>query len=245
MNPASKNLLPREKLMELGSGALTEAELVAILLRTGSQSLPVLQLSAALLDHFGHSLVALYRSPPEEVKGLCGMGSVKAITLKAALELGVRFYRELLQKKDQVDSPKDIYELCIEMCFQEQETVRVISLDSKSHVIAMDDITRGISNASLIHPREVFKKAIWHSAVSIALVHNHPSGDPFPSFQDRDVTEKMKSAGELLGIQLVDHVIVGKGSFYSFTLQKVLEGGILDAGSEPGSREIAETQGSH
>ncbi|MFP4461235.1 MAG: RadC family protein, partial [Thermotogota bacterium] len=188
-----------------------------------------------------HSLYKLQQAPLESIKNVRGLGEVKAVTLKASLELGVRLYQELVVEKKVIKKPSDIFRMCLDMSFLNQETVRIISVDSKSKVISVEDITKGTANASLIHPREVFKPVISNSAISFAVVHNHPSGDPTPSEADREITGRLKDCSKIMGIDIIDHIIIGKGKYYSFTLKKELHGGVSeDAGQQSGLRQIAE-----
>jgi len=234
-------IMPREKLLKYGAGSLNVDELIAILLRTGSSQMNVLKLSEQLYASMDQSLYRLQQAPLEDMKKIKGMGQVKAITLKASLELGVRLYRELVLEKRKIKKPSDIFKMCLDMSFFDQETVRIISVDSKSNVLSVEDITKGTANASLIHPREVFKPVISNAAVSFAVVHNHPSGDPTPSEADRGITGRLKDCSKIMGIDIIDHIIIGKGRFYSFTLNKELYGGGLeDAGQQTGFRQIAE-----
>jgi len=236
-------IMPREKLLKYGANSLRVDELIAILLRTGTSQMNVLKVSESLYSQMDYSLYKLQQSPLESIKQIKGLGEVKAITLKASLELGVRLYQELVVETKQVKKPSDIFRMCMDMSFLNQETVRVICVDSKSNVIAVEDITKGTVNASLIHPREVFKPVISNSAVSFAVVHNHPSGDPAPSDADRDITARLKDCSRIIGIDIIDHVIIGKGRYYSFTLNKELHGGVSeDVRQESGIRQIAETQ---
>jgi len=235
-------MMPREKLKRFGSGSLTNEELLAILLRTGTPERNVLLLAEECLGYYEGSLYALQRETLEGLSRLKGIGSVKAITIQSALELGVRYYKERMALKTKIADPEDVFVFCLEMSLLDQEHVRVLSLDSKNHVIGFDDVTKGTVNASLIHPREVFRKAILHSAVAIILVHNHPSGDPLPSMEDRKITEKITQSGELLSIPCRDHVIIGKGCFYSFTAGKTFWKGDIEDGTEPRTAEIAEVE---
>jgi len=166
--------MPREKLIELGSRALTNSELIAILLRTGSNEMDVLELSQELLKKFG-TLTRLLAADLSEISSIKGIGPAKAVTLKAALEIGNRVFKEIAST----------------------------TIDS-----------------SLLHPREVFKSAIKKAAAAIIVVHNHPSGDPTPSSEDIKITEKLSDAGKIIGIKLLDHVIIGKGKYYSFSASK-------------------------
>jgi len=235
-------LLPREKLLFNGPQSLSTEELLAILIRTGAKDINVMEVSRLLYNSHYNSLYSLRQSTLEKINSVKGMGNVKAITIMAALELGVRFYKEITSTRKKIKSPFDIFDACRDMVFLETEVVRTVCLDSKSNILNVENTTSGISNASLIHPREIFRKAIVCSSVSVAVVHNHPSGDPTPSSQDREVTEKLIEAGELLGIKLIDHIIIGKGCYYSFTLEKEFRGGELSYGEKSGSGKIAETE---
>ncbi len=237
-----KELLPREKLLLYGAHSLETEELLAILIRTGTKNSSVLKVSNELFESHCRSLYSIRQSSMNRLSSIKGMGDVKAVTIKAALELGVRFYKEITQTRKKVKSPHDIFEVSRDMTFSDTEIVRTICLDSKSNILNVEDTTSGTTNASLIHPREVYRMAIVHSATSIAVVHNHPSGDPTPSVQDRDVTKNLIEAGEILGIKLIDHVIIGKGCFFSFTLEKEFQGVDLTYGEESGSGKIAEIE---
>lgn len=236
-------MMPREKLLKYGASTLKPEELIAILIRTGTAHMNVMRVAQTLYSQMDSSLYRLQQSPIDYIKRVKGLGEVKAITLKASLELGVRLYQELTIQREQIKKPSDIFEMCKDMSFLNQEVVRVISIDSKSTVLSVEDITKGTANASLIHPREVFKPVISNSAISFALVHNHPSGDPSPSEADKDITRRLKKCSGIIGIDLIDHLIIGKGRFYSFTLQKELQGGVFDDDrQEFGIRKIAETE---
>ncbi|HNW46410.1 MAG TPA: DNA repair protein RadC [Thermotogota bacterium] len=235
-------MMPREKLEKYGPGELTNAELLAILLRTGTKERGVTVLAEACMEKYGGSLYALERETLEGLSQLKGIGEVKAITIKSALELGVRYYKERLLQRTKITEPEDVFVFCLEMSMLDQEHVRVLSLDSKNRVIGLDDVTKGTVNASLIHPREVFRKAILNSAVAIILVHNHPSGDPYPSEEDRKITEKITQSGELLSIPCRDHVIIGRGSFFSFTAGRTFLKGDIENGREPRAAEVAEVK---
>uniref|UniRef100_A0A7C5RIX5 JAB domain-containing protein n=1 Tax=Fervidobacterium thailandense TaxID=1008305 RepID=A0A7C5RIX5_9BACT len=207
---------PRERLLNDGPENLTNHELIAILLRTGTKSKDVLTLSKELYDTFGSSLYTLSRATLHELKNFPGLGDVKAITLIAAMELAKRLVKEeTLREEGICNSPEKVFRLCIDMQSFHQEVARVLFLDSKLRYISSKDISRGTLNASIVHPRDVFREAILRNSAAIVLVHNHPSGDPNPSPEDVEITFRIKKAGEMLGIQLLDHVIVGK-TFFSF-----------------------------
>src|SRR5271163_1991304 len=199
---------PRERLLNQGANALKTAELLAILLRTGTSGRPVLDLADFLLTHFG-SLEALSRASVGELAKIKGIGQAKAIGLKAAFALAARLARSEAEARS-IETADDIARLLgDEMRLLDYESVRVICLNTKHMVLAVEEVTRGTLNESLFHPREALRPAIARQAHAVILVHNHPSGNPSPSDADLRVTRLMKAAGELLQIELLDHVILG------------------------------------
>jgi DNA repair protein RadC len=177
-------------------------------LRTGTSGRPVLDLADFLLTHFG-SLEALSRASVGELAKVKGVGQAKAIGLKAAFALAARLARSEAEARA-VETPEDIARLLgEEMRLLDYESVRVICLNTKHRVLAVEEVTRGTLNESLFHPREAFRPALARQAHAVILVHNHPSGNPQPSDADLHVTRRMKEAGELLQIELLDHVILG------------------------------------
>ena len=214
---------PREKLLKLGAQNLTDSELIAIILRKGTKGKSVFEISKELMKKFG-SLYNLFRMDIKDLVRIKGLGLVGAITLKAAFELGKRYHFEYIAKhnKDRIKIKDyfDIYEMNMDLIYEDREIVRLISLDSKYQVLSVDDISVGTVNNTLVHPREIFKKAIERNAVYIIILHNHPTGDSTPSIRDIDVTEALFKASEILGIKIVDHVIIGKGEIYTFKKRK-------------------------
>ena len=199
---------PRERLLNQGANALKTAELLAILLRTGTSGRPVLDLADFLLTHFG-SLEALSRASVGELAKVKGVGQAKAIGLKAAFALAARLARSEAEARA-IETADDIARLLGgEMRLLDYESVRVICLNTKHMVLAVEEVTRGTLNESLFHPREAFRPALARQAHAVILVHNHPSGNPQPSDADLQVTRRMKEAGALLQIELLDHVILG------------------------------------
>jgi DNA repair protein RadC len=219
---------PRERLMDKGADSLKTAELLAILLRTGTRERPVLELADFLLTHFG-SLEALSRAPIGELVRIKGVGPAKAIELKAAFAIAARMNRSEAEARP-IETAEDIARLLgDEMRLLDYESVRVVCLNTKHKVLAVEEVTRGTLNESLFHPREAFRPALARQAHAVILVHNHPSGDPSPSDADVQVTRQMRQAGELLRIELLDHVILGApakdGSgrnYFSFKEEKML-----------------------
>ncbi|MBM7558658.1 RadC family protein [Marinitoga litoralis] len=219
-------MLPREKLLKYGPKELTIDELLAIIIRKGTSEKNVFDISKEISNNF--SLKDLFYMDINELCSIQGIGEVTAITLKAVFELGIRFHKEALKKEDlKFDSPEKVYNtLYDELVFSDQEIVKCISLNSKLNPISIDTISIGTANSSILHPRDVFKAAIKNNAVSIILVHNHPSGDSSPSMIDIDITRKIEDSGKILGINLSDHIIFGKSEYYSFKIgRKVIKNG--------------------
>jgi DNA repair protein RadC len=218
---------PRERLLNQGANALKTAELLAILLRTGTSGRPVMDLAEFLLTHFG-SLEALSRASVGELAKIKGIGQAKAIGLKAAFALAARLARTEAEARS-IETAEDIARLLgDEMRLLDYESVRVICLNTKHMVLAVEEVTRGTLNESLFHPREAFRPALARQAHAVILVHNHPSGNPQPSDADLHVTRRMKEAGTLLQIELLDHVILGAPragddkNFFSFKNEGLL-----------------------
>lgn len=204
-----KSERPRERLIKHGAQVLSDAELVAVLLGTGTQGQSVLELSRDLLKP-GWS--ALSRRTPGELMQVKGLGAAKATTLAAALEVGHRVERESLVS---VASPHDAVRLVSDLRDRDQEEFRVILLNTKGLVLGIESLFRGGVDRVEVFPREVFRPAVSRSAASIVVAHNHPSGDPRPSRQDRELTRRLEDCGELLGIAVLDHVIVGRSRHVS------------------------------
>lgn len=206
---------PREKLVKLGPGALTDSELVAILLRVGVTGENVVSLSQRLLKEHG-GLTGLSRVPLTELCELRGMGEAKAAQLKAALEIGRRLLLAEPDQRLQIRSPGDLANpLILEMAGLEQEHLKVIMLDNKNRVLKMLTVYVGTINSSQVRVAEIYREAIRQNAVSIIVAHNHPSGDPTPSSEDVAVTGELIEAGKLLGIDLLDHLVIGHQRFVS------------------------------
>jgi DNA repair protein RadC len=199
---------PREKLLTRGPAALSDTELIAILLRTGTKGLNAIALADRLLQQFG-SFAALARAPVQELAKTHGVGSAKAIQLAASFALGSRLARERFAGR-MVDSPAAIEELLgPEMRLLDRESLRAVLLDTKQRLLSVQEISKGSLNESLAHPREIFKPCIAQSANAFILVHNHPSGDPSPSEADLRLTRRLVEAARVLQISLIDHVIIG------------------------------------
>ena len=200
---------PREKLAGRGADCLTDAELLAIFIRTGLRGRNAVGVAQDLL-HNRSTLQELSRcSVREIIDSAKGIGLAKACELAAAFELGKRLARGI-QTRPKLDSPEVIYDfIALEMQALRTESLRLLLLDTKYQLIRMEEISIGSLNESIAHPREIFRPALIHSACAVVLVHNHPSGDPEPSRADHQTTRRLIEAADILGIKLLDHVIIG------------------------------------
>jgi DNA repair protein RadC len=214
---------PRERLWSLGPAALTTTELLAILLGTGGVAAGVLELAGRVLEIGEGSLRRLAQRPGAELLRAQGMGPTKAARLLAAFELGARIAREERPSLSRIREPDDVVRLFQARLRDLQvEEFHLLALDSQSQVLREVLVTRGLLNSSLVHPREVFRAAIAEAAAGIIVVHNHPSGDPTPSAEDRAVTQQLVAAGRLLDLPLYDHVIIAGDRFVSFATTGLL-----------------------
>jgi DNA repair protein RadC len=224
---------PRERLESLGPGALSDAELLALLLRTGGRGCSALRVAADLLDRH-EGLSGLARAAAGELRSLAGVGPAKSASLLAALELGRRLATRRLRTGDAIRGPADVHQhfharLRDAAC----EHFMVVLLDGRHRVLREVAVSQGTLTASLVHPREVFRPALREAAAAVILVHNHPSGDPTPSREDREVTARLVRAGELLGIPVLDHVVVAEHGFASLREEGCFED---PAGAKPPPR---------
>jgi DNA repair protein RadC len=214
---------PRERLWTLGPSALTTAELLAILIGTGRGGQSVLEVAGRLLAVSHGSLRRLAQRPSAELLRAKGIGPAKAGRLLAAFELAGRLAREGRPQIPRIREPEDVVRLFDGRLRDLQvEEFHLLALDSQSQVLREVLVTRGLLNSSLVHPREVFRAAIAEAAAGIIVVHNHPSGDPTPSAEDRAVTQQLSAAGRLLDLPLYDHVIIAGDRFVSFATAGLL-----------------------
>jgi DNA repair protein RadC len=199
---------PREKLAARGAGALSDAELIAILLRTGIAGANAVEVARQLIEQYG-SLGALSRCSVKEIAQIKGIGFAKATQLAAAFGLGQRLARETLSRR-KIDTPELVYELLgPELRALHKESLRIILLDTRYNLIRVEEVSLGSVNESIAHPRDVFRPALIYSAYAVVVAHNHPSGDPSPSEADHSLTRRLREAAELLQIKLLDHIIIG------------------------------------
>lgn len=215
---------PREKLIEHGPDILSNSELLAILIRTGTTERSALDIARELTDNGGfYSNIAQARSVADLSK-IKGLGPAKAATILAAVELGRRVAGADPQKKVKLSSPEAcVSYLMPRMRYEQQEKFLVLLLDSKNQLLKCQQVSEGTLNASVVHPREVFAPAMLHRAACVLAAHNHPSGDPAPSIEDRKLTQALEATGTVMGIPLLDHIIIGDGRYFSFR-----ENGYLD-----------------
>lgn len=223
---ALKAELPYEKFLNHGAGSLTEAELLAIILRTGTPNCSALELAKKVLALAGGKdlkLNSLHHLSLNELMEIPGIGEVKAVKIKCLSELAVRMASEKASAALRFDSPATVADYYMErMRHQENEMILLLLLDNKLQLIEEYMISLGTVRASLLSSREVFIKALKCRACHLMLLHNHPSGDPKPSRQDIMITQKIKEAGELMDIPLVDHIVLGDGCYISLKEQDLI-----------------------
>ena len=210
-----EDMRPRERLLREGPEALTAIELLAVLLRTGTSSMNALDLAAILLTRAG-GLAGLTENSTEELCSVKGIGPAKVAGIKAAVELGRRLATSVPGPKQVIRSPLDVCSLLKErMRHYDREHFKAIFLNTKHYVIAVETVSVGSLNSSLVHPRELFKSSIKRSAAALILAHNHPSGDPTPSQEDIEITRRLVEVGNIIGIQVLDHIIIGDDGYVS------------------------------
>ena len=216
---------PYEKCLEQGAVSLTNTELLAVLLRTGTKGRSALDLARQLLgpECGDDGILNIHQFTLEKLQEIKGIGIVKAVQILCLSELAKRLSKASAKEGLILNLPSTIAEYYMEdMRHRKQEYMKLLMLNTKSKLLGETDISKGTVNASLVSPRELFIEALEKHAVSIILLHNHPSGDPTPSTQDVLLTRRIKEAGELLGIELLDHIIIGNNCYISFSEQKLL-----------------------
>lgn len=214
---------PREKLKECGVESLSNAELIAIIIRTGYKNYSALDLANKVLAIDPSGIKNLASISLEELKRIKGIGSCKAAQIIAAVELGKRISTFRESPKTRITSPNIVVNMFMEeMRYFKREHFRILNLDTKNQIISIEEISIGNLNTSIVHPREVFNRAIRRSANTIMLLHNHPSGDPTPSQQDINVTMRLIEAGRIIGIDVLDHIILGDNSYISMKQERLI-----------------------
>lgn len=214
---------PREKMAANGAAVLTDAELIAILLRTGTAEKSAIDIASELTADGGlyKRLAGITRL--NELTNIKGLGQAKAATVLAALEIGRRIASAKPLEKIHLSCPQDVADFLMpRLRYAAKEQFVVILLNSKNKVIGTEVVSEGSLSSSIVHPREVYAPAMLHHAAAIMVAHNHPSGDPKPSFEDEEVTRMLSRSGKVLGIPMIDHVIIGDGNYYSFLENEAL-----------------------
>ena len=214
---------PREKMAANGAAVLTDAELIAILLRTGTAEKSAIDIASEMTADGGlyKRLAGITRL--NELTNIKGLGQAKAATVLAALEIGRRIASAKPIEKIHLSCPQDVADFLMpRLRYAAKEQFVVILLNNKNKVIGTEVVSEGSLSSSIVHPREVYAPAILHHAAAIMVVHNHPSGDPKPSTEDAEVTRNLARSGKVLGIPMIDHVIIGDGNYYSFLENEAL-----------------------
>ena len=211
-------LRPREEFERVGAENVSDAVLLALILRTGTKGMNVVEVAQRLLSAFG-SLTALAKASVKEIQSINSIGPVKAQMIKAAMELAQRLTRECVGESPLITTPEQAAAVLRERArILQHEVFWALMLDSKNRLIGEPkQISQGTLNSSLVHPRELFKKAVEHSCAAMILAHNHPSGDPTPSSEDIKVTKQLIGAGEVMGIKILDHIVIGHRKHHTAT----------------------------
>lgn len=214
---------PREKLYKYGPKALSNTELLAIIIRTGNKENTAIEISQKLLAGKKEGISFLTDTSIQEITKVKGIGECKAAQILAAVELGKRVMAGTHKDKPRITTPSDIADiLMLDMTHLKKEHFKIVMLDTKNQIIGIEDISIGSLNSSIVHPREVYKEAIVRSSASIILVHNHPSGDPTPSKEDIAITRRLAEGGDILGIKVLDHIIIGNNRFLSLKEKDII-----------------------
>ena len=214
---------PREKMLTYGCQSLSNAELLAIILSTGTKDRTAIDLARGILNMSNEGLRTLTNCTIEELMQIKGVGLAKASQIIAAVELGKRIALTANVNNYKIKGPEDVSNLLMEeMRYLNKEIFNIILLNTKNNVIAIENISVGSLNASIVHPREVFNIAIRRSSSAIILAHNHPSGDPKPSTEDVNITKRLIEAGSIIGINVLDHIIIGDGIYFSMKEEEII-----------------------
>ena len=216
---------PREKLVKLGPENLSSAELLAIILRTGAKGQSALDHAKTLISKYGgfRKIEQMSIAEIRNIEGIKGIGLAKAAQIKAVFEIAKRYMAEKIEVGEQFQNSKQVFNHFHEsMRSKKKEVFIAMLLDGKNRMLRDIRISEGSLTSSIVHPREVFNPVIRDSAAGVILVHNHPSGDPAPSREDKDITKRLKEVGELVGVKVLDHIIIGDGRYMSFADQGLL-----------------------
>lgn len=214
---------PYEKCLHYGAEYLSDAELLAVIIRSGTTERTSIDVAQDILNRKGKSILNLYHLSLNELMDIPGIGKVKAVQLKCLAEINKRMTKATRLKEVRLDSARSVASYYMEeMRHEDRERLMLCMFDSQCTLLGDELISIGTVNASLVSPREIFKRALMHQAVYIILLHNHPSGVPMPSTQDQIVTKRVWQCGEMLGVQLSDHIIIGDNKYFSFKEENLL-----------------------
>ena len=215
---------PQEKALKNGVGALSDAELIALIIRTGRQNSSSISLAEEVLSICDEGLFSMGTFDVEDLLKISGIGPGKASTLMAAVELGKRIAASRKPGKYVADDPDTIADMFMEnLRYEQKEYFKSVIVNSKSEIVSVDNVSVGELSSTIGHPREVFSRAIKKSAYGVIFVHNHPSGDPTPSEQDIVTTKRLVEGGDILGIKVLDHVIIGDGRYESMRSMDIIK----------------------
>ena len=219
-----KDERPVEKSFSFGIEALSNSELLTLLINTGTKDKSAMELAQEIISKDKKGRGYLRESSMEELMTVTGVGKAKAARIMAAVELGKRIASKPAEEKSKVESAEDIAKLFMEeLRYERREIFKTLLLDSKGGIISTETVSVGELTSTLVHPREVFNQAVKKSAAAVAFVHNHPSGDPTPSRQDFETTRRLMACGNILGIPVVDHVIIGDGQYISIANMGIIK----------------------
>lgn len=214
---------PREKMLVQGRESLSNSELLAILLKNGTKKEGVITLANRLLNYDQGGLRNLAELSIEELLKFDGIGIAKACEIHAAIELGIRISQTHVPHLGVISQAEDVVKIFMEeMRYYKKEVFKILLLDNKGKIISRETVSIGDLSSSIVHPRETFRSAVKRSAASIILVHNHPSGNPTPSREDKLVTQRIVEAGNILGIKVLDHIIIGDGTYVSLNAKGLM-----------------------
>lgn len=217
-----QNERPQERLLRYGADSLSNSELLAIILRTGTKNENVINLSQKIITAF-NGINGLLEASQEDLMKISGIKEAKASQILSMAEMAKRFQTYRSGDSYKINSPGDAADLImVELREFKQEILKVLLLNTKNVVIGIYNASMGSLNSSIVHPREIYKEAIRKSAASIIMVHNHPSGDPSPSSEDLSATGRIKEVGKIIGIELLDHIIIGDGKYISLREKNLL-----------------------
>ena len=207
---------PVEKCLSMGAESLSNTELLALLINTGTKDKSAMILAAEVLAKDERGIIYIKESSAQELMSIAGIGRSKAARILAACELGKRISSKVFRQGDKIETDEDVVELFMEdMRYLKKEVFKALLLDSKGGIISIETISIGELTGTLVHPREAFVQAVKKSAAAVIFVHNHPSGDPTPSKEDYETTERLMACGNLLGIRVLDHMVIGNGRYIS------------------------------